>query len=42
MVLICTVYGPLKMFAKMMEGGELLYSFELEEELEDSFWNAVR
>ncbi|WP_370511383.1 hypothetical protein [Paenibacillus odorifer] len=26
----------------MMEGGELLYSFELEEELEDSFWNAVR
>uniref|UniRef100_UPI00403F7679 hypothetical protein n=1 Tax=Paenibacillus sp. FSL E2-0177 TaxID=2921360 RepID=UPI00403F7679 len=42
MALICTVYGPLKMFAKMMEEGELLYSLELEEELADSFWNAIR
>jgi hypothetical protein len=42
MALICTVYGPLKMFAKMMEEGELLYWLELEEELTDSFWNAIR
>ncbi|WP_368073986.1 hypothetical protein [Paenibacillus odorifer] len=42
MALICTVYSPLKKFAKMMEEGELLYSLELEEELADSFWNAVR
>ncbi|MDH6369289.1 hypothetical protein M2444_001067 [Paenibacillus sp. PastF-3] len=42
MALICTVYGPLKMFAKMMQESELLYWLELEEELTDSFWNAIR
>jgi hypothetical protein len=42
MALICTVYGPLKMFAKMMEERELLYWLDLEEELTDSFWNAIR